>query len=162
MKTFLWTSLFWIILAIAWLLCLGFGNLWTQVLENEWIAIVMPKNLKSESCDVAVASAMEKIDWCAAAEDYNCYPEVNEEDEENPLWDTAWLQEPLSSIIANQEIIYNYIQESVVSINQSIAELQNNSYVAPVVEEPVVDEREQQRLQLQAQIDALQNEMANL
>ena len=122
----------------------------------------MPKNLKAEACDVAVASAMEKIDWCAAAEDYNCYPEVKEEDDENSLWNTAWLQEPLSSIIANQEIIYNYIQESVASINQSIAELQNNSYVAPVIEEPIVDEREQQRLQLQAQIDALQNEMENL
>ena len=30
------------------------------------------------------------------------------------------------------------------------------------IEEPVIDEREQQRLQLQAQIEALQNEMANL
>jgi hypothetical protein len=30
------------------------------------------------------------------------------------------------------------------------------------IEEPVIDEREQQRLQLQAQIEALQNEMASL
>jgi hypothetical protein len=34
---------------------------------------------------------------------------------------------------------------------------QNNSVV-----EPAVDEKEQQRLQIQAQIEALQSEMANL
>jgi cell division protein FtsB len=71
------------------------------------------------------------------------------------------MQEPLSSIIANQEIIYNYLQESVASLNQSIADLQNGN-ITQYVEEPVIDEKEQQRLQLQAQIEALQNEMANL
>ena len=165
MKTFLWTSLFWIIVAIAWLLCLGFGNLWTQVLDNEWIASITPKNLQTKICDYdsVVASTLESIDWCAAAEEYNCNPAVIEENETEVLsWDTARLQEPLSSIIANQEIIYNYLQESIANLNQSIANLQNLNYVSQEVEEPVIDEREQQRLQLQAQIDALQNEMANL
>ena len=159
MKTFLWTTLFWIVAAIAWLLCLGFGNLWTQVLENEWIASVMPKNLKAESCDAVVASTLETIDRCAAAEANNCTPTVVEPDEtENLSGDTTRLQEPLSSIIANQEIIYSYLQESVASLNQSIANLQNSS----VQETPVIDEKEQQRLELQAQIEALQNEMNNL
>lgn len=165
MKTFLWTSLFWIIVAIAWLLCLGFGNLWTQVLDNEWIASITPKNLQTKICDYdsVVASTLESIDWCAAAEANNCTPAVVEPEEtENVSEDTAWMQEPLSSIIANQEIIYNYLQESVASLNQSIAELQNSNYVSQESEEPVIDEREQQRLQLQAQIEALQNEMANL
>jgi uncharacterized coiled-coil protein SlyX len=72
------------------------------------------------------------------------------------------MQEPLSSIIANQEIIYSYLQESVASINQSIADLQTNLYAAPVEEEEVIDEKEQMRLQLQAQIEALQNEMNSL
>jgi uncharacterized protein YdcH (DUF465 family) len=66
----------------------------------------------------------------------------------------------LSSIIANQEIIYNYLQESIDDLNRSIANLQNNN--PQEVEEPVIDEKEQQRLQLQAQIEALQNEMNNL
>jgi archaellum component FlaC len=76
-------------------------------------------------------------------------------------WETARLQEPLSSIIANQEIIYNYIQESVNSLNKSISELQN-AYVSQSSEKNIVDEKQQQKLQLQAQIEALQSEMANL
>ena len=128
------------------------------------MANFIPKNLQAKICNPVVASAMEWIDWCAEAEANNCNPVVVEEENEveNSLWETAWLQEPLSSIIANQEIIYNYMQESVASINQSIAALQDNGYGASVVEEQAVDEREQQRLQIQAQIEALQNEMENL
>jgi len=119
----------------------------------------MPKNLQVKVCDPIVASVMEEVDRCAAAQMHNCTPA--EEKESQDLYDTTRLQEPLSSIIANQEIIYNYIQESVGNLNQSIANLQNSSYV-PQNQEPIVDEREQQRLQLQAQIEALQNEMENL
>ena len=167
MKTFLWTTFFWIVVAIACLLCLGFGNLWTQVLDNEWLASVMPKNLQTRVCAPIVATAMDWIDWCAAAEENNCAPAVVEESEDaNTLpEESARLQEPLSSIIANQEIIYNYIQESFTTTQQMVNDLttrisqitQNNSVV-----EPAVDEKEQQRLQIQAQIEALQAEMANL
>ena len=160
MKTFLWTTLFWIVAAIAWLLCLGFGNLWTQVLENEWIASIMPKNLKAESCDAVLEAAFENIDRCAAAEAKNCSIDVQKDETEASSGETARLEEPLSSIIANQEIIYNYLQESVASLNQSIANLQNSS--SQTIETPVIDEKEQQRLQLQAQIEALQAEMSNL
>ena len=159
MKTFLWTTLFWIVAAIAGLLCLWFGNLWTQVLDNEWISSVMPKNLKAESCDAALEAALENMDWCAMAQANNCTLE-SEDNSDSLSWETARLQEPLSSIIANQEIIYNYLQESIDDLNRSIANLQNNN--PQEVEEPVIDEKEQQRLQLQAQIEALQNEMNNL
>ncbi len=163
MKTFLWTTLFWIVAAIAWLLCLGFGNLWTQVLDNEWIASVMPKNLKAESCDTVLEKTLENIDWCAAAESYDCaYENTESESNSGDLSDTTRLQEPLSSIIANQEIIYNYLQESVANINQSITDLQNNMYVPQETEDTVIDEKEQHRLELQAQIEALQKEMDNL
>jgi hypothetical protein len=100
------------------------------------------------------------MDWCAAAETHNCYP-VAEENETDDLWNTARLQEPLSSVIANQEIIYSYLQDSFARINQSIVDLQN-SYGPQEVGEPIMDEKEAQRLQLQAQIEALQNEMNNL
>ena len=119
----------------------------------------MPKNLKAESCDAIVASTLESMDWCAMAQENNC---TLEENSDSLSGDTARLQEPLSSIIANQEIIYNYLQESVASINQSIADLQNNMYVPQEAQELVIDEKEQQRLELQAQIEALQNEMDNL
>ena len=162
MKTFLWTTLFWIVAAIAWLLCLWFGNLWTQVLDNGWIASVMPKNLKAESCDAVVASTLETIDRCAAAEANDCAVVTEENDLENLTWETAWLQEPLSSIIANQEIIYNYLQESFENIDRSISNLWNIVPTQGTQEEVIIDEKEQQKLQLQAQIEALQAEMANL
>ena len=161
MKTFLWTTLFWIVAAIAWLLCLGFGNLWTQVLDNTWMVKFLPENMQTRACDPVVASALEDIDRCAAAEVNGCMPATVEENNTDDLWNTARLQEPLSSVIANQEIIYNYLQESFASINQSISDLQNASNAEPV-EESIVDEKELQRQQLQAQIEALQNEMNNL
>jgi len=167
MKTFLWTTLFWIVAGIALLLCLWFGNLGTQVLDNGWLAKIMPKNLQTKfcDCDSVITSTLESIDRCAAAELNNCNPEVLDVEEDVGLtWesDTTRLQQPLADIMENQEIIYNYLQDSFASINQSIADIEINSCTPQQGEEPVIDEREQQRLQLQAQIDALQEEMANL
>lgn len=120
----------------------------------------LPNNVQTMACDPVVASTLEWIDWCAAAESYNCTPTV-EENESDTLWDTARLQEPLTSIIANQEIIYNYLQDSFANINQSISNLQS-SYVSNSADEALIDEKEAQRLQLEAQIAALQEEMNNL
>ena len=160
MKTFLWATLFWIIVAIAWLLCLGFWNLWTQVLDNWWVANFIPKNLQEKFCDPLLTSTIESIDWCAAAEANNCYPAIEDNEVEEPLDDIS-LQDSLQNIIANQQVIYSYLQESFASTNQAINSI-SLSNAAQSVEEPVIDEKEQQRLELQAQIEALQNEMANL
>ena len=149
MKTFLWTSLFWIVAAIAWLLCLWFGNLWTQVLDNGRLASIMPKNLKAESCDAVVQTTLENIDWCAAAEENNCNVSPEQNKTEVLSGDAAWLQEPLSSIIANQEIIYKYLQDSFSNLDQSINKIQNGVSNMP---ESLIDEKEQQRQELQAQI----------
>ena len=43
----------------------------------------MPKNLKAESCDAVVASTLETIDRCAAAEAQNCL--IVEENETKSL-----------------------------------------------------------------------------
>lgn len=120
----------------------------------------LPNNVQTKVCEPALASALEEVDWCAAAKANNCYSSVEEDGLE--MEDNGQVQEALENIIANQQIIYSYLQESFDNTNQSIANLQNNSYVESVVEEPVIDEKEQQRLQLQAQIEALQNEMASL
>ena len=159
MKTFLWTTLFWIVAAIAGLLCLGFGNLWTQVLDNEWIASVMPKNLKAESCDAVLESALQEIDWCAAAEANNCSFAVEENETDATSWDVS-IRESLENIVANQQIIYSYLQESFDWTNKAISNLSTNN--SHEIEEAIVDKKEQQRLELQAQIEALQAEMANL
>ena len=131
MKTFLWTTLFWIIVAIAGLLCLGFGNLWTQVLDNGWLAGIMPKNLQSKICDYdwVVASTLESIDRCAAAEDYNCTTTVIETgDTETLSEDAAWIQEALSTVIENQETMYNEMMTSFTSLNAKIDSANNVVY----------------------------------
>ena len=122
----------------------------------------LPHNVQVATCDTVVATAMEWIDWCAQAEANNCNPAVVEGEDVNAIpEETARLQEPLSSIIANQEIIYNYIQDSFADINKSISDLKS-SYASHWADWSLVDEKEAQRLQLQAQIEALQNEMNNL
>ena len=130
----------------------------------------MPKNLKSPSCESVVASAMENIDWCSVAEDYDCdYEDVENEEKA----DIRGLYDSLNILSANQETIYNQMNASFNQMNESFTTILKNfsdlvdmynslntnesAYV-----ESVIDEREQQRLQLQAQIDALQNEMAKL
>ena len=165
MKTFLWTSLFWIILAIAWLLCLGFGNLWTQVLDNGWMTKFLPKNIQVATCDPVVASALEGIDWCAAAEANDCYPAVEESEIETE--DNTQVQEALENIITNQQIIYSYIQDWFTRTNQAISDIQISG--PRVVEQWVIDENEQKKLEIQSQMEALeaqysalQTEMANL
>ena len=161
MKTFLRTTLFWIVAAIVLLLCLWFWNLWTQVLNNEWLVNLLPNNVQTKVCDPALSSALENVDWCAVAKEKNCDSEMADDEWNVLTWDMAWIQKPLSDIIENQQIIYDYLKESFNSTNQSISKLSNIS-VSNQAETNIVDEKEQKRLQLQSQIDALQDEIANL
>ena len=161
MKTFLWTTLFRIVAAIAWLLCLGFGNLWTQVLDNTWMIKFLPENMQTRACEPVVASALEDIDRCAAAEANNCVVNVEAEEENLPTLD-ADLQTSLNDIMDNQVVIYNQMNDSFAVLQQMIVDLTARYSAAWAWGEEVVDERELQRLQLQAQIEALQAEMANL
>ena len=161
MKTFLWTTLFWIIVAIAWLLCLGFGNLGTQTVDNGRLLKIMPNNLKVASCDYEVIEPE-----CVVAESCDCDNYIAEQ--EANLATEEWtqlasdIQESLNSIFENQVIIYNQMNTSFEAIQQMINNLTARYSAAWVWSEEVVDERELQRLQLQAQIEALQAEMANL
>ena len=121
----------------------------------------MPKNLKAESCEAAVESALQNIDWCAEAEANNCYQgtenseiEIEAEDGSNTL------QETLDAIIENQQTIFTYLQQWFASTNQAISNIQINN--SQVVEEPVVDENEQRRLEIQSQMEALQEQYSAL
>ena len=118
----------------------------------------LPHNVQTKVCEPVLTSALDEIDWCAAAEANDCYPEI--EEPEIDTEDDAQFKETLENIITNQQIIYTYLQESFANTNQTINNMQANSLQEVV--EPVIDEKEQQRLQLQAQIEALQNEMASL
>lgn len=140
------------------------------------MAKFLPHNVQRQLCEPLVVSAVENIDWCSTAEEKGCYPEeVVQEESENV--DVQELVESLNILSTNQETIYNQMNSSFVQLDNYYADLQQmmfnlsnicsvqqQYYVEPVYveEEPVIDEREQQRLELQAQIEALQNEMNNL
>ena len=129
----------------------------------------LPHNVQTAACEPVVASAMENIDWCWTAESYGCYPAVveNENQQEDSL-DMQALIDSLNVLSTNQETIYNQINDHYSSIMQNFSTLAEMYYSHPVnvvdesVVEPVIDEREQQRLELQAQIEALQYQMENL
>ena len=158
MKTFLWTTLFWIIVAIAWLLCLGFGNLWTQVLENGWLASVIPENLQTKVCDPVVATALETIDWCEKAQDAECNLVTSVE-----TWDLQGIQDAINDMITRQTLMQTEIKDAFDSLEKKMFwENGNLSSDWDSLEKQLIEKREQQKKELQAQIEALQNEMANL
>ena len=121
---------------------------------------LLPNNIQTKVCDPLLSSALEDVDWCTLAQEKDC-DSVAKDDEDILTWDMAWIQKPLADIIENQQIIYNYLQESFANTNQSINKLSNTS-LSNQQDTKIVDEKEQKRLQLQAQIDALQSEMTNL
>ncbi len=158
MKTFLWTTLFWIIVAIAWLLCLGFGNLWTQVLDNEWLASVMPENLQTKVCDPVVTTILETIDRCEKAKDLECNLITTVES-----WDLQGIQEAINDMVLKQTLMQNEMKEAFDSLEKKM--FWENGNVASdedTLERQLIEKREQQKRELQAQIEALQKEMANL
>ena len=122
MKTFLWTSLFWIIVVIAWLLCLGFGNLWTQVLDNEWLAKFMPKNVQTLTCDPVVSSAMEWIDWCEKAQEADCNLVTTVES-----WDLQGIQEAINDMMLSQKEMQSEMKEALESIEQKMVSVSSDS-----------------------------------
>ncbi len=157
MKTFLWTTLFWIVVAIAWLLCLGFGNLWTQVLENEWLVSVMPENLQTKVCDPVVASTLETIDWCEKAQEAECNLVTSVE-----TWDLQGIQDAINDIITKQMLMQTEMKDSFNSLEKKMFWTDGNLTDENTAERQLIEKREQQKRELQAQIEALQNEMANL
>lgn len=129
----------------------------------------LPNNIKPMDCESAVASALEWVDRCATAEEKWCYPVVDENVSQQEAVNMQELIDTLGVLSSNQETIYNQMNEYFASIMQNFTTLAEMYYSTPVnnvqeevVEEPVIDEKEQQRLELQAQIDALQAQMENL
>jgi len=122
---------------------------------------LLPNNIQNKVCESGLASVTGDIDWCAVAKEKDCDFAIKEDEGDALTWDMEWIQKPLADIIENQQIIYDYLQESFASTNQSINKLWNISS-SNQTDAKIIDEKEQKRLQLQAQIEELQNEMINL
>jgi len=88
-------------------------------------------------------------------------PELVESEVAEPEID---INESMNILLNNQGTIYNDMISSFAQLQQMVSDLAVTcSAQADVVSaEPVIDEKEQQRLELQAQIEALQAQMASL
>ena len=161
MKTFLWTTLFWILVVIAGLLCLGFGNLGTQVLDNSRLVRFMPNNVQTKICEPILSQSLEWIDRCAVAQENGCYADADQTDSNSEIEITdsssETLPASLDDVVANQVTIYNQMNEWFTTLQQMIASL-----AAPIPVDETNAQKEQQKRELQAQIEALQSQMANL
>ena len=123
----------------------------------------MPHNIQTQVCDPVVASALDWIDWCSMAENYWCDSDIPEDNNEESV-NMQELINSLNVLSSNQETIYNQMNDYYSSVMQKLSSLADMYYSAEgePVAEPVIDKREQQRLELKAQIEALQYQMDNL
>lgn len=121
----------------------------------------MPNNVQDEI--YAKYKALETPE-VVEPETANAEADVEDvESSEDNLWDITL---SLGNLAANQEIIYTQMNLSFAELKQaidSVAALCSAQSVENFAEEtPVIDEKEQQRLELQAQIEALQAQMQTL
>lgn len=120
---------------------------------------LLPNNVQTKACDPVVETALESIDWCEQAQNAECNLDIATE-----TWDSQWIQSSIDVLSQNQMKIYEEMKASFASLENKISSLNTYGWV-PVendIERQLMEKREQQRKELQAQIEALQSEMANL
>lgn len=118
-----------------------------------------------------IPSNIDDFIWSAYIANYQCpeviEPEISEdiENQESQIEESdSELITILNTLYDNQGTIYNDMISSFAQLQQMVSDLAVTcSAQADVVSaEPIIDEKEQQRLELQAQIEALQAQMASL
>lgn len=116
----------------------------------------MPKNVQTLACDPVVSSAMEWIDWCEKAQEADCNLVTAVES-----WDLQGIQEAINELVVNQKELQSEMKSALESIEQKMS---SSSAVtdADTLEKQLVEKREQQKKELQSQIEALQAEMESL
>ena len=179
MKTFLRTTLFWLIAGIAFLLVSGFGNIFNPAFPQHWLVHILPESTMTEIGDYAVNEFQDTLDLniiCPSATDL-CPTETADEDSlaniaEIPAIEstTTTIQETtlnttLHELLQGQALLSQQINEQMKQLSQQMSQqLQQVSLVCQTGEgqQTFIDPAEQKRLELQAQIEALQSEMANI
>ena len=118
----------------------------------------LPENMQTRACEPVVASAMETIDWCEKAQEADCNLVTAVE-----TWDLQGIQEAISDMVLSQNEMKSEIKEALESMEQKISWLWASSTSEEnTLEKQLVEKREQQKKELQSQIEALQAEMENL
>ena len=102
---------------------------------------------------------------CPTADFYMKGSVVNQKGEPVPgVEPEVDINESMNILLNNQGTIYNDMISSFAQLQQMVSDLATTCSAQPAVvpAEPVIDEKEQQRLELQAQIEALQAQMQSL
>ncbi len=118
----------------------------------------MPENLQTKVCDPVVTTILETIDRCEKAKDLECNLITTVES-----WDLQGIQEAINDMVLKQTLMQNEMKEAFDSLEKKM--FWENGNVASdedTLERQLIEKREQQKRELQAQIEALQKEMANL
>lgn len=116
----------------------------------------MPKNVQTLACDPVVSSAMEWIDWCEKAQEADCNLVTAVE-----TWDLQGIQEAINELVLNQKEMQDEMKTALESIDQKMSWVSVASD-EDTLEQQLIEKREQQKKELQSQIEALQAEMENL
>lgn len=116
----------------------------------------MPKNVQTLTCEPVVASSLETIDWCEKAQEADCNLVTAVES-----WDLQGIQEAINELVVNQKEMQSEMKSALESIELKMSSV-NVETDADTLEKQLVEKREQQKKELQSQIEALQAEMENL
>ena len=119
----------------------------------------MPKNVQTLACEPVVASTLETVDWCEKAKDMECNLLTTVES-----WDLQGIQDAMNDMILNQKEMQNEMKTALESIEQKLLWLSVDSSDSDkdTLEKQLIEKREQQKKELQSQIEALQAEMESL
>ncbi len=148
MKTFLWTTLFRIVAVIAWLLCLGFGNLWTQVLDNGWIAKFLPQNIQTVACEPIIDETLKWIDRCEQAQEAECNLVTAVE-----TWDLQGIQASIEALLSWQALMYDEMKESLKILDEKVGWVNSTLIDGVNSEQQIAAQNEQKKKELTADIE---------
>ena len=120
----------------------------------------MPKNVQTLACDPVIASTMETVDWCEKAQELDCNLVTAVE-----TWDLQGIQEAINDIVLSQKEMQSEMKSAFSALDEKMSGLNltsSGSDQEDSLEKQLIEKREQQKKELQAQIEALQAEMENL
>lgn len=170
MKTFLWTSLFWIFAAFVCVFGLGYCNMpFAPFISNNWLASITPNNIRQEIAskyneEYQIDYDFEEICKNLVEEEKVEEPEeiVNEKSQKNEeIVETENKENDvdLSVIIENQHVIYWKIVENYENIIKTLVEIKTSCSNTWRNDVSVVDEKMKKKLELEYQIQELQDQL---
>ena len=165
MKTFLWTTLFRFVVAIAALIVTGFGNLVPDgfvVNDYYYFTKLLPNQVKNEVQFQGWNKCMQEQSQQISDQTVVVVNESDVLSSETQQFDLTALQVDILGLKEQMDLQFNALFSQLSSEHYQLALICQSSGISEVVGSPVVDLNVQKRAELQAQIEQLQAEMEGL